>query len=370
MIGSVLVFLVVLSVLILVHEAGHFFAARRAGVWVEEFGFGLPPRIWGKKIGETIYSVNLLPFGGFVRLHGEIIEEGVTEPKRAFINKSKRARIGIILAGVIMNFALAILAFAVVYSFSGIPKQTRDIKVLEITSDSPAQTAKIVVGDIIRKVGKEEVTSIGQFVEMIEENKGKRIGLEIERVRGDDKVVEKIFLTPRESPPENEGPLGVVISSTEIYYPPLWQRPFVGIYYGFKEALFWGTTIMAGLIKIFKDLFAGQAPKDLAGPVGIFAITSQAAQFGTLAVINFVGILSVNLAILNVVPFPALDGGRLLFIGIESILGKKVLPKIETAVHTLGIIILIFLLLAITAHYIQRLIAAGGISGFIDSILR
>lgn len=370
MIGSVLVFLVVLSVLILVHEAGHFLAARRAGVLVEEFGFGLPPRIWGKKVGETIYSVNLLPFGGFVRLHGETTEEGVTQQARAFINKNKKTRTGIILAGVLMNFALAILAFAVVYSFSGIPRQTGEIKVVEVTPDSPAQTAKILAGDIFRKVGKQEVASVEEFVKIVEENRGKRISFEVERVRGDDKTVEKISLTPRESPPENEGPLGVVISTTEIYYPPFWQRPFVGIYYGFKEALFWGATVVAGLLKIFKDLFAGQAPKDLAGPVGIFAITSQATQLGILAVINFVGILSVNLAILNAIPFPALDGGRLLFIGIESILGKKVLPKIEAAVHTIGMIILIFLLLAITAHDIQRLLSAGGISGFVDSILR
>jgi len=162
----------------------------------------------------------------------------------------------------------------------------------------------------------------------------------------------------------------VTITSTEIYHPPIWQRPFIGVYYGFREALFWGAAIAVGLTKILTDLTRGIAPKDLAGPVGIFVITSQAASLGFLALINFVGILSVNLAILNAIPFPALDGGRLLFIGIESFLGKKVLPKAEAIIHTIGMIILIFLLLAITANDIKRLISAGGISGFVDSILR
>ena len=128
--------------------------------------------------------------------------------------------------------------------------------------------------------------------------------------------------------------------------------------------------MIAGLIKIFADLFAGQAPKDLAGPVGIFAITSEAAKIGVLALINFIGILSVNLAILNIVPFPALDGGRLLFVVIESVLGRKIVPKVEAVTHTIGMIILIILILAITARDIQRLIVAGGISGFLNNVLK
>lgn len=112
------------------------------------------------------------------------------------------------------------------------------------------------------------------------------------------------------------------------------------------------------------------APKDLAGPVGIFAVTSEAAKVGILALINFIGILSVNLAILNIIPFPALDGGRLLFIGVEAFLGRKVVPKVESVIHTIGMVVLLTLLLAITAHDIQRLISAGSLSGFLDSVLK
>jgi regulator of sigma E protease len=370
MIGSIIIFIIVLSILVLAHEAGHFFMARRAGVLVEEFGFGLPPRIIGKKIGKTIYSLNMLPFGGFVRLHGENSEEEITHPKEAFLNKSKKARTVIITAGVIMNFLLAIIAFAIVYSFSGIPKETKDVRVIEIAPGSPAQSSGLIVGDTIKTIDKTEVSSVEQFIDLVGQKKGKKTQVQVERTVNKEKSIIKLNVTPRENPPADEGPLGVAISTTEIYFPPLWQRPFVGVYYGFQDAIFWGKTIINGFAKIFTDLFAGQAPKDLAGPVGIFAVTSQAAKEGTLTLINFVGILSVNLAILNIIPFPALDGGRLLFIGIELILGKKVLPKVEATIHTIGMIILLTLILGITVHDIQGLIRAGSLSAFINSIMR
>lgn len=366
MISSIIIFLIVLSILVLVHELGHFIMARRAGIWVEEFGFGLPPRVIGKKIGETIYSINLLPFGGFVKLHGENDEDEVVKKDRAFLYKDKKTRVGIITAGVIMNFLLAIFAFSIVYSFSGIPKETENVKVVGVSQGSPSQIGGVLVGDIVRSIDKEKVASVSQFVSAVETKKGKRTEIGIER---DGKVI-KVTMTPRATPPEGEGPLGVTISLTEIYYPPVWQRPFYGVYYGFKEALYWSKTVVFGFANIIKELAGGVVPKDIAGPVGIFAVTSEAAKFGILALINFVGILSVNLAILNILPFPALDGGRLLFIGIETVLGRKVLPKIEATIHTVGMILLLLLILAITTHDIQRIITAGGISGFIDSVLK
>ncbi len=361
MFALIIVFLLVLSVLVLVHEFGHFFMARKLGVGVEEFGFGLPPRIIGKKIGETLYSLNLFPFGGFVKLYGEDSENKLKDPKRAFIKKSKKARFAIVVAGVVMNFLLAIVSFAIVYSFSGIPRNTKNVKVVEVIAGSPAQVVGLVVGDVIKKVDKEDVVTVEKFVDLVEQSKGKKIKFTIGRNSSEI----KLNITPRENPPEGEGPLGVVITNTEIYFPPIYLRPFYGVYYGFKDAVFWGGNIAAGLFRMIKGLFAGDVPRDIAGPVGIFAITAKAAQYGILAVINFVGIMSVNLAILNILPFPALDGGRLLFIGIEKAIGRKVLPKLESAIHTIGMIILLFLLLAITAHDIQRLISAGGFGGFL-----
>lgn len=363
MFSSILVFLIVLSVLILVHEAGHFFMAKRANVLVEEFGFGLPPKLISKKIGETEYSLNLLPFGGFVRLHGENVEEGITNPRRAFLRKNKRTRAKIILAGVVMNLVLAVVAFAIVYSVSGIPRETEVVKIVEVATGSPAEIRGFRIGDTIEKVGKSEVTSVSGFIEEVDKAEGGRVLIDI--TRGEE--TKRISVTPRENPPEGEGPLGVAISATEVYFPPVWQRPFVGIFYGFKEAVFWGGQIIIGFVDIFRGLVGGRVPEGIAGPVGIFAITSEVATIGTLAVVNFIGILSVNLAILNAIPFPALDGGRLLFIGLEGVIGKKILPKVESTIHTIGMILLLTALLAITIHDVRRIVSVGGISGFISS---
>lgn len=374
MLTSILVFLIVLSILVLVHEFGHFITAIKAGVPVLEFGFGIPPRIFGKKIGNTIYSINLLPFGGFVRLFGENGEEEDKSVKiadsKAFINKPKKVRVMIIVAGVIMNFLLGIFAFAIVYSFSGIPRDTGKLKVVDVSAGSPAQVGGLIVGDIIKKVEKVEVNSVGSFVDTMDERKGKPTSFEVERSVNDQKSTLVLKMTPRETPPPDEGPLGVIITTTEIYFPPAWQRPFYGVYYGFKDAIFWGETVLSGLGGLVASIFRGQVPQDISGPVGIFAVTSAAAKSGILTLINFVGILSVNLAILNIMPFPALDGGRLLFIVIESIFGKKILPKAEAIVHTVGMALLLLLLVAITIHDIRRLIAAGGIAEFLTSFTR
>lgn len=363
---SIITFILVLSLLVLVHEFGHFMTAKKAGVLVEEFGIGLPPMLFGKKIGETLYSVNALPFGGFVRLHGENLEEEITDKKRAFLGKSKKIRAGIILAGVVMNFLLAIVCFSIVYSFSGIPRKTNNVKIIDVVAGSPAQVAGVLPGDYILKVDSEAIGDSAKFMSEIDARKGEKISLEVRR----DSEVKTIKLTPRDNPPENEGPLGVVITSTEIYFPPLWQRPFIGIKYGFGDAVFWGKTVLLGMGTMIGQLFKGVVPKDVSGPVGIFAVTSEAAKHGILSLINFIGILSVNLAILNVLPFPALDGGRLLFIFLEKLLGRKVLPKVENAIHAAGMIFLLAMIALITFYDVKRLIAAGSIVKFLESMVK
>lgn len=368
MVVSILIFLVVLSILVLIHELGHFLVAKKSGILVEEFGLGLPPRLIGKKIGETIYSINALPFGGFVRLHGENSEEGITHPRRSFLGKNKKKRFLVVIAGVIMNFLLATLAFAIVYSFSGIPKDTGQLKIIDVSAGSPAQKAGIVVGDIITKIGKEDVVSSDFFTTKTAELKGKNTTFEVKRTINDQTSYLKLNLTPRENPPEGEGAIGVTITTMEIYFPPTWQRPFYGIYYGFKDAVYWGKNIAVGLWDLISGVFRGVAPKGVSGPIGIFAVTTEAAKGGILTLINFVGILSVNLAILNILPFPALDGGRLLFIGIEAITRKKVSAKVEGTIHSIGMMILLSLLLLITIGDIKRLITFKGIEGFINSM--
>jgi regulator of sigma E protease len=368
MVVSILIFLLVLSVLILVHELGHFFVAKKCGIMVEEFGLGLPPRIWGKKIGDTIYSINWLPFGGFVRLHGETSEDGVIHPRKSFLGKSKKKRTLVVIAGVIMNFLLAIVAFAIVYSFSGVPRETGQLKIVDVTVGSPAQKAGIVVGDVITKIGKDNVISADGFTAKMNELKGKNVTFEVKRTINDQDSYLKVSLTPRETPPSGEGPIGVTITTMEIYFPPIWQRPFYGIYYGFKDAIYWGKTIAVGLWDLVAGIFKGVVPKDVSGPIGIFAITTEATKGGILTLINFVGLLSVNLAVLNILPFPALDGGRLLFIGIEAVTRKKVSQKLEGTIHSIGMMVLLALILLITIGDVRRLITFKGIEGFIGSM--
>ena len=360
---SVLVFLLVLSILVIVHELGHYWVAKRNGIWVEEFGFGIPPRIFGKKIGETIYSINLLPFGGFVRLHGEMTEEGVTKPNRAFINKSLFAKTAVIVAGVVMNFLLAIVCFAIVYSHYGIPRELKEVKVLNIATNSPAQLAQILVGDRILSVDGVRVTNVPEFIEQIENKKGKKTVLQLQD--------RKVSVVPRVEPPQGEGPLGVSITSTENYFPPWWKMPFYGAYYGTKESFVWVGTVWGGLTNIAQDASQGKLSKEVSGPVGILAIIDRIVRSGDIwALINLIGIISVNLAVLNILPLPALDGGRQLFIFIEAIFGKKIAPKIESVVHGVGMILLLLLMLAITVKDIRAWIFAGSLSGFLDNMVK
>ncbi len=369
MISSFLFFIIVgaavLSILILVHELGHFLIAKRAGVWVEEFGLGLPPRLIGKKIGETIYSINALPLGGFVRLHGETTNKDLKKPKRAFYNKSKKARAAITSGGILANILLAIVAFTIVYSFSGIPREGVDVRVLEIAKGSPAEEAGILVGDIIRSANERDLSSTGEFIKAIDESSGESVILIL--VRGDE--LKEVALVPRADPPENQGPIGVVITTSETYFPPLWQRPFYGVYYGAGDALFWMKAVVFGFGTIFTDVSRGQAPQGIAGPVGILAIISEVAKVGSLPLINLIGIISINLAIINLIPFPPLDGSRLLSIGLEAVFGKRVLPRVEAAAHAVGMVILILLILLISSREIPQLIKAGSITNFVESVL-
>lgn len=363
---SILVFILVLSVLILVHEFGHFWVARKCGIKVEEFGFGLPPKIWGKKVGETIYSINALPFGGFVRLHGEQEEGENTNFSRSFLHKSKIKRTLVVVAGVVMNFVLAIVAFAIVYSFSGIPRDTGRIKIVDVAAGSPAEKAGIIVGDIITKINKEEVGSTDDFISKTSALRGQKVTYELQR----SESVIKVSLTPRENPPEGEGPVGVTVTTMELYYPPYWQRPFYGIYFGFKDGIYWGKTIVLGLGDMLGQLIKGNAPQGVSGPIGIYAVTTEASKGGFLTLLNFVGILSVNLAILNILPFPALDGGRLLFIGIEAVSKKKVPRKIEAIINNIGFILLLALLLGVTVGDIRKLVIFKGIDGFLNQMAK
>lgn len=353
---TLLIFLLILSLLVLVHELGHFIVAKKSGVKVEEFGIGFPPRIFSIKYGETIYSINLLFFGGFVRLYGE--EEKVAkETARAFSQKPKRIRAAIITAGVVMNFLLAVFAFSVLYSVVGIPRKSSEVQVVGISPGSPAQKAGLSIEDIVLSVDGERVQSNEMFIQLIEKRKGKDVVLELRSKNGEGKNVKVL---PRESPPEGEGALGVAITDTKQYFPPFWQRPFWGIFYGFQEAFLWGKQTLLGVGMLISRIFTqGKLPEELAGPVGIFQLTGIVSQQGFLALLHFLGVLSINLGILNILPFPALDGGRLLFVIVEAVFrgrARQIIPKVERITNMVGFVLLIALILAITLQDIRRIV--------------
>lgn len=368
MFWSILVFFAVLSLLVIVHEFGHYIVAKKNGIWVEEFGFGLPPRIYGKKIGDTIYSINALPFGGFVRLHGEMTEDGVTKPKQAFLNKSLLVKTGVITAGVIMNFLLAIVAFGIIYSHYGIPVEKGFVEIVGIVPDTPAANSNLEVGERILAVDGKEVKVSKEIISIVTEKGGKH-KLKVQNITNDKTTERVVTIDTKQDKDSGKWYMGISLNSEGTYFPPLWKAPFYGAYYGTKDSLVWVGNVWNGLTGIAKDASHGKVSKDVSGPVGILAIVDRILNTGSIwDLINLIGVISVNLAVLNILPFPALDGGRLFFIIIESIFGKKVAPKIESVIHGVGMVILLAAMLLITFKDVRGLISAGSISGFLDNM--
>ena len=355
MLITILITLLTLSVLILAHELGHYFAAKKTGIKVEEFGIGYPPRIWGKKIGETIYSINWIPFGGFVRLFGQ---EQIDPKKKAgaFWAKSKKIRFLVIIAGVLANFILAWLLFSLTFLSRGIPVKTEKIIIADVVPGSPAAEAGIKAEQTIITVNGSPAGSLEYFIKLIDENKGKEISLELE----DNGELLTVKVMPRVQAEPDQGPLGVIISPYELKKYPFWQMPFYSLIEGAKETYYWVVVIGRELVKMFASLItAGQVPQDIAGPIGIFQVTSQVAESGILALFQFMAILSINLAIVNILPVPALDGGHLLFIIVEFFVGRRPPKKFEGWITAAGIALLIFLMLLVTYNDLRRIFAGS-----------
>jgi regulator of sigma E protease len=358
---TIVVFLLILSILVLVHELGHFLVAKKLGIKVEEFGFGLPPKAFGIKKGETIYSINWLPIGGFVKLYGEDEAGGgsikvkgqkskvKSQIHRAFFARPAWQRALVVTAGVIMNFLLAVVIISFLFSAVGVSVPGNKVVIAEVIARSPASVAGLKTGDVVFSINGIKITNATQLVSITKQNLGKKITLE---VKSQKSKVKNIEVTPRLKYPVDEGPMGVAVSpNIEVKKYPWYLAPFLGT----KEALSMSWLIASGLFHMFYQLiFTGVMPKGVAGPVGIAQLTGQFVAVGPIAVMSFISLLSLNLAILNILPFPALDGGRLFFIIIELISGKKVNVKYEGYAHAVGMAILIGLILLITINDLIR----------------
>lgn len=362
MLIKLIVFLIILAVLVLIHELGHFIAAKKNGVYIEEFGFGLPPRLWGKKIGETIYSLNLLPFGGFVKVLGEEAEELTKKKlspdlqKRTFIAKTPLVKAVIIVAGVVANFLLGWVIISYLFT-RGVPVPTERVIVGEVMKNSPADSAGLKKNDVITSIMVKTPKSISytlktpeDLITLTKKYAGHAMTLIIVR----DKKELRREVVPRTHPPPSEGALGISINPefVEKKY-PWYSAPFFGLVETVRITRF----MMGEIVKVLAKLVTFQPVKvDVTGPIGIAQITASAVDVGVNAILQLLGILSLNLAIINILPFPALDGGRLVFIGYEWITKKRVNASVERRVNLIGFALLVFLIILITIKDITRIL--------------
>lgn len=362
---TILVFILILSLIVLVHELGHFLTAKKFGIKVEEFGFGFPPRLFGKKFGETVYSINWLPVGGFVKLYGEdeagggsvTVSKKTSENynlKRAFFARPAWQRATIVVAGVVMNFLLAVILISFLFAVQGVAIPGKTIRVVDTLKNSPSYVAGIKKDDVIVAFGNKEISKTEDFIVETKKHLGEAVTLTIKR----EDTTFPVTLIPRTTYPKGEGPMGIGITNIEIKKYAWYEAPF----FGTIEALKFSYMIASGIGMMAVDLVLhGTKPAGVAGPVGVAQLTGQAVSGGFYVTLWFISLLSLNLAVLNVLPIPALDGGRLFFILIELVTRRKVNPKYETYAHAAGLVVLLALIVLVTVFDVARLISGKSI---------
>jgi len=365
MITTILIFIVVLAILVFVHEFGHFIVARKSGMKVDEFGFGFPPRIagiqkidgklkmvWGHKAPlnpeQTVYSINLIPLGGFVKIVGENNE--AEQDPRSFINRPFKNRFAVLVAGVVMNVILAWVLISAGYmiglpvafdSLDQLPANATfsnpSVAVLDVVKNLPADKAGFKPNDIIVSINNNKVSTVEEVQKYVKEHAGEKIAFELKRGQ-------EVVLTDVDSvanPPPGEGPTGIGLANIgKLRYP--W---YSAIWEGSKTV---GTQISGIFSGIYHLFTSGLGLSSLGGPVKIAQLTGQVAGLGFIYLLQFTAFLSLNLAVLNILPFPALDGGRVLFLVIEKIRGKRNNQRLEQIVNAIGFVFLLLLMIAVT----------------------
>lgn len=407
---TLIIFILVLALLVLSHEFGHFIVARKNGIKVEEFGFGFPPRlfgiqvfkeekitelakaeeievledgtikdevveiddvkikrrwrfVWGNKDVEklveenkgrngTIYSVNWIPLGGFVKIHGE--DGGYVNDPNSFSAKKIWRRATVLVAGVIMNVIVAVILLSIGYMI-GLPQamgdseadgaatKDRRLEIMQVMPSMPAGTAGVKVGDVVLKIDNISSPSVKQFQEYVNTRKDHEIKLTLSR---NGEALEK-KITPTTLAETGRGGIGVsIVEIGSVSYP--WYK---AIWYGILTTGFYLKEIVLALYLLVKGLiFGAGAGAAVSGPVGVAVMTGQAARLGLAYLLQFAAMLSLNLAVFNILPIPALDGGRLIFLGIEKIIGRPVNRKWEQIIHGVGFILLMALVLVVTVR--------------------
>ncbi|MFA5933667.1 MAG: RIP metalloprotease RseP [Candidatus Paceibacterota bacterium] len=360
---SIFLLIVILLVLVVAHEFGHFIVAKKSGMRVDEFGFGFPPKLFSIKKGETKYSFNLIPFGGFVKIFGENPDEkDAIDPdsSRAFNNRPKIAQALVLSAGIVANLLVAWILFSIGFA-SGMPASTDAIPkgaivtntslvILDVEKNSPAQVAGLQSGDGITKLSSsnDEITtptptSLKNF---IVSHSDKNIDVIYTR-HGTENITSVTPVIKKGQPM-----IGIAMDTIATVRLPIHKAIIAGA----VETAVLSDKIVVGLGKLIGDAFTGNGSlDDVAGPVGLVGSVGGAYSFGIIYLLSFAAMISVNLAVINLMPFPALDGGRLLFLLIEKIKGSPIKPKTANIVNMIGFLILISLMLLITTHDIFKL---------------
>ena len=351
MLITILAFIGVLAVVILTHELGHFITAKACGVKVEEFGLGFPPRLFSFKRGETVYSINALPVGGFTKMSGE--EDPNAE--RSLASKGIGTRLLVLSAGSIMNALLPFLLLSIAFM---VPHDVviGQVTVTEVAENSPAAIAGISDGDVILSINDKPINNTADLNRYIQMNLGKEMTMLVEH---SDTTEEEFRLIPRWRPPEGEGSIGVTISTLEPTIEsssePFWRAIPMGIGQTIETMVLFKNAILG--------LFIGTASiGGVGGPVAIAQITGEVAKAGISPLLEWTAFFSMNLAIINLLPLPALDGGRIIFVLLEWVRrGKRISPKREGLVHLIGFVLLMAFMLAVTLQDIIRIISGDNL---------
>ncbi|MBU0637144.1 MAG: RIP metalloprotease RseP [Patescibacteria group bacterium] len=372
MLLTIIVFVLVLSFLVLVHELGHFLVAQKFKVKAEEFGLGLPPRIFGlqtwkdsnrkwrlikgnKEIVEaehkfgTVYSLNWLPLGGFVKIKGQDGESKVESD--SFASRSIWQRFSILSAGVTMNIILAMVLIIIGFiigmpqALDNLGKQAKitdhKMQVVQVFKDSPAAKAGLKIGDAIISISNKQFSNYGDLQKFVAEHTGQTLNYQIKR--GQTIIISQIVPEIRQE--TERGGVGIAITETGIVKYP-WH---IAIWQGVKTTFVLMWMIVVAFYGLIKGLIFGSGlGVGLTGPVGIAVLTGEVARMGIVYLLQFTALLSVNLAIINFLPFPALDGGRILFLIVEKIKGSPVKREIENITHNIGFFLLMLLILVVT----------------------
>lgn len=351
---TLIVFIFIIGLLVFVHEAGHFFMARWMGVKVEEFAFGFPPTIWSREKNGTKFKINIIPLGGYVKMLGE--DSDVKDPK-AFNNQKARKRLLIVVAGVVMNFALAYLLFVIGYLVGMTPvavdpaslqgTKTSQVLVASVVDGSPAQEIGLQAGDLINGFNSAE-----SFSNFTNANRGKSVN--INYYHKGKNISSTLILSNDVDKPA----LGVALGGAGVMVK-------LGFFVSLKAAAQEVWSIIVLIVKLVGGFVAtlvshgkiSEEAKQVSGPVGIYGFTGEAIKLGWVYVVQLLAIISVNLGLINILPFPALDGGRAVLIFLEGVIRRKVVRReVEAAIHMVGFVLLIALILLVTYREVAQII--------------